>query len=276
MENELSPEEKKAADEINASAAEEKTQLEKIGEDVTGVSALLKSHVEEQEKANAEPAEPEAAFDIHSVSPEDFAKSMTGTKEEKIDYINRLTDSCGLMPQDMIDEDGGRYFSDEMMKSLENATTEVQGFMSATMYAMQEANERTAKKDSLMFQTQIDMAKSIESLAKVVGELSEKIEKSIPTTEITPTTEKSPLPDLDGTATKPVSEQVDLGGKQSKISSEVLSKAVNSAFPGLYGDVEDLKLQAKYADWAARMTPEEAMAAMPEEHRNMVICQIPN
>jgi polyhydroxyalkanoate synthesis regulator phasin len=181
------------------------------------------------------------------------------------------------MPQDMIDEEGGRYFSDDMMKSLEDATTEVQSFMAATMYAMQEANERTAVKDSLMFQTQIDMNKSIEGLTKVVSDLTEKLEKSVSTTEIVPAgEEKNPLPDLDGTATNPVSEQVDLGGGKPTMTSETLSKAVTSAFPGLYGDLEDLKLQAKYADWAARMLPEDALAAMPEDHRNMVLCQIPN
>ncbi len=273
---ELNPEEKTAADEIDASAAEEKTQLEKIGDTVTGVSDLLKSHVEEQEKT--EPSEPEAPFDIHSVTPEVFAKSMSGTKEEKIDFINRLTDSCGLMPQDMIDEDGGRYFSDEMMKSLEDATTEDQAFKASIMYAMQEANERTAKKDALMFQTQVDMAKSIEGLAKVVGELSEKLEKSVSTTEIVPTEDegKSPLPDLDGTSTTPVSEQVDLGGEQPMMTSETLSKAITAAFPGRYGDQDEMLLQAKYADWAGRMTPEDALAAMEEGHRNMVLCQIPN
>lgn len=276
MAEKLSQEEKTAADEIDASAAEEKTQLEQINENVTGVSDLLKSHVEDFEKEKETPAE-EVPFDIKSVTPEDFAKSMGGTKEEKIDYINRLTDSCGLMPQDMIDEDGGRYFSDDMMKSLEEATTEVQSFMAATMYAMQEANERTAKKDSLMFQTQIDMAKSIEGLAKVVSELSEKLEKSVSTTEIVPAgEEKSPLPDLDGTSTTPVSEQVDLGGGQPKMTSETLSKAISLAFPARYSDQEEMALQAKYADWAARMPPEDTLAAMPEVHRNMVLCQIPN
>lgn len=276
MVEELKPEEKTAAGEIDASAAEEKTQLEKIGDTVTGVSDLLKSHVEEQEKAKAEPADQEVPFDIHSVTPEEFAKSMTGTKEEKIDYINRLTDSCDLMPQDMIDEDGGRYFSDEMMKSLEESTTEVQGFMAATMHAMRESNERTAKKDSLMFQIQSDMAKSIEGLTKVVGELSEKLEKSVPTTEITPTDGKSPLPNLDGTATNPISEQVDLGDGKQTLTSETLSKAITAAFPGRYGDHDELLLQAKYSDWASRMVPEDALAAMPEEHRDMVVCRFPN
>ncbi len=114
-------------------------------------------------------------------------------------------------------------------------------------------------------------------MAKVVGELSEKLEKSVPTTEIVPADEgKSPLPDLDGTSTIPVSEQVDLGGGKPTMTSETLSKAISLAFPARYGDQEEALLQAKYADWAGKMPPEDTLAAMPEVHRNMVLCQIPN
>ncbi|MCK5606080.1 hypothetical protein KAR91_29545 [Candidatus Pacearchaeota archaeon] len=276
MAEELKPEEKQAADEIDISAAEGKTQLEQINENVTDVSDMLKSHVENLEKPENPPAEEETPFDIKSVTPEDFAKSIGGTKEERVDFIKRLVDSCNLMPQDMIDEDSGdQFFTDEMIKSMEGETSAVQGFMAGTMFAMQEANERTAKKDSLIFQTMLDMSKSIADLAAVVTEQNEKLEKSMPTTtEIVPSEVENPLPDLDGTSTKPISEQVDLGGEQSTLTPEVMSKAIKMAWPGHYGDIVELKLQNQYIDWLSKMTPEEVLGSMSTQHKDMVVCHI--
>lgn len=276
MAEELNQEEENAAGEIDASAAEGKTQLEQINENVTGVSDMLKSHVEGLEKTEDPPEVSEEPFDIKSVTPEDFAKSIGGTKEEQVDYIKRLVDSCNLMPQDMIDEDSGeQIFTAEMMKSMENETSTVQGFIAGAMYALQESNERTAAKDSLMFQTLLGMSKSLADLTAVVTEQNEKLEKSMPKTEITPADEGSPLPDLEDTATTPLSEQVNLDGMNPVMTSEILTKAVKAAFPGNFSDQAELLLQATYTDWASRMPPEDALAAMPEGHRNMVTCQIP-
>lgn len=276
MAEELTTKEKTAADEIDASAAEGKTQLEQIGDTVTGVSDLLKSHVEGLEKEKDTPAEEVVPFDIKSVTPEDFSKSIGGTKEEKVDFIKRLTDSCSLMPQDMIDEESGdQFFTAEMMKSMEGETSAVQGFMAGTMYAMQEANDRNAAKDALMFQAMIDMSKSVADLTAVVAEQNEKLEKSMPVTEIVPAgEEKSPLPDLDGTSTQPVSEQIDLGGGQPLVTSEVMLKAIKAAWPGNYGDPVELQLQNKYIDWLSRMTPEETLASMEPGHKDMVVTHI--
>lgn len=277
MADELTQEEKDKAATLEAASTEEKSQLEQIGDTVTGVSDLLKSHVDGLEKEKETPPEEEAPFDIKSVTPEEFAKSIGGTKEEKVDYIKRLTDACSLLPQDMIDEiNGERIFTAEMLKSMEDETSAVKGFMEATMYAMQEANDRTAVKDSLMFQTQIDMAKSIEALTAVVTEQNEKLEKSLPVTKIVPAETESPLPDLEGTATQPVSEQVDLGGGQPLMTPEAMSKAIKKTFPGRYGDTVELQLQNKYIDWLSRMTPEDTLASMEPEHRDMVACQLPN
>ncbi len=98
----------------------------------------------------------------------------------------------------------------------------------------------------------------------------------MPKTKITPAEEESPLPDLEDTATNPLSEQINLDGMNPEMTSEILTKAVKAAFPGNFSDQAELLLQATYTDWASRMPPEDALAAMPEGHRNMVICQIPN
>jgi len=277
MSDELTQEEKDAAANLAAESGEEKSQLEMIGENVNSVQDMLKSHVESQQAVEEPHGNPEEPFDISSVTPEDFAKSIGGSKEEQVDYIKRLTDACSLMPQDMIDEESGdQFFTAEMMKSMEGETSVVQGFMAGTMYAMQEANDRIAMKDSLIFQTMIDMSKSIADLTAVVAEQNEKLEKSMPTTEIVPADEGSPLPDLDGTAANPVSEDVNLGGAQSMMTPEVMSKAIKAAFPGRYGDTVELQIQNKYIDWLSRMTPEDTLSAMQPEHRDMVTCQLPN
>ena len=278
MADELTQEEKDKAATLEAASTEEKSQLEQIGDDLTGVSDMLKSHVEGLEKTEDPPAEEEVPFDIKSVTPEDFAKSIGGTKEEKVDYIKRLVDSCNLMPQDMVEEENGdQFFTAEMIKSMEGETSAVQGFIAGTMYALQESNERTAAKDSLIFQTLIGMNKSLADLTAVVTEQNEKLEKSMPVAEIIPVVEeKSPLPDLDGTSTNPVSEQVDLGGGQPMMTPEAMSKAIKAAFPGRYNDTAELQIQNKYIDWLSRMTPEDALASMEPGHRDMVTCQLPN
>ncbi len=272
MAEELNTEEENAAGEINASAAEDKTTIAKIGDQMTGVTNLLNKAIEEGKPAPV--VEPEPAFDINSLTPEDLAKSLgEKTDEEKADFVSRITESLGLNVGDVYDEDGGQYFTPEMMKSLQDATEDDQIFKKSLVAAMDETNARNAKMAEIHIHTLHGMSKSIDALVEANKKLSEKLEKAFPITELVPADggdSDSPLPDLENSSTQPISVQTGSEFEKSVVTPESMIKSITKTWPARFGDPVEAQIQAKYADYVTKYGVEETLGLMSEEHREQI------
>ena len=137
MADELTQEQKDAAAKIDGTAEGEKSQLEKIADNTNSMTELLKSQVEAKEKEGEE-AEKEEDIDYASITAEDMFKSFAG-KEEAQDFIKEFCKYADVQPVDMQHEDGTKLISEEMWKSMQEATDDDMGVKSAIMFSMQEA-----------------------------------------------------------------------------------------------------------------------------------------
>ena len=274
MAEELTQEEKDAAAKINEKAANEKTEMEKIGETLTGVDTLVKSLVEDKEKKeDGDGIEENQEIDFEKIVPEDLAKSFKGDTDKAKEYISKLTEACNIMPQDMTDEDGERFIDDEMLKSLQDSEETGQRYLSGIFHAMQESNERTVKKDAVNMQLLIDLAKSVTGLHGVMGELQKSmvpVEKSVPK-------EENILPLLGESAGQsPLSLQGQGAIEQSTgIDYNQGLSILKKAFPGNFGNIEESAKYEEYVDYTKKNGFEEALNIMSDDDRAVVISCIP-
>lgn len=267
---ELTQEEKDKAAELAAKAQAEKSANEKIAENLSAVTDLLKSAVEKK-TVEKEPEKKEIDFenmDTHEMSVS-LAKSFADDKEKAVEFIKELTEACGLNPQDMVDGDGNEYIDEEMLKSLEESQTKGEKYLAGILYSMQETNSRNAKKDEVIMHTMMNLAKSVIDINATVTELQKSFAK--------PEGDKSggepekkegeiQLPTLD--AGDPISE-IDTAMVKS-ISKADFMKALKKSFPGKHGNTVEQEKYNSYADQANRLDPEMVIGLMDDGDRSVV------
>jgi len=258
---ELTQEEKDKAAKLAEEAGKEKSSLDKIGDQLTGVTELLKSHVEKKVEEQEPETEP---IDFSKVDAAEMAKSFGADLEKAKDFIKELTEACGVNPQEMFSPDGDRFISDEMLKSLQEAETQSEKYLAGIVYSIQETNERNAVKDAVILQTIATLAKSVSDMH---AELQKSMTKENGKEGDTEKDKADPpkgddelkLPTLD--ASDPLSEldtQSNLskgfvrGDLQKSIKSNFFSKSRN--------DAAQLKKYYEYSEIINKFDPEDALA----------------
>lgn len=274
---ELTDEEKKAAKEIDDKAAGEKTSLEKLGDQIGNVEDLIKSQVAEKEADEEGKKEDENVIDWEKVTPEELAKSLVDgeNKDKAKEFITELVESCNILPQDMYSETGEPYIDENMLKSMEESEEAGQKLMSGILYSMQEANAMNAKKDTFQMQLLVDLAKSIVGIHGEMVEMKKSMSKE-EMTVIPGNDDGNALPDLEGTAAKPLSQDEGAVDGSPLYNKGAYMFALKKSFPGLYGNQEDLEKQNKYADYFSRYSVNEAIAMIPAEDANLIKGHLPN
>ena len=117
MADELTQEEKDAAKKLETEAAEEKTTLSGISDQLSGVEDMLKSQTKKEEDP-ANPPEDEIDFEKIKENPEELAKAFTDDPEGQKDFIKKFSDACGIHPRDMYDEEGNQLIDEDMAKAM--------------------------------------------------------------------------------------------------------------------------------------------------------------
>jgi hypothetical protein len=268
---ELTQEEKDKAAELAAKAQTEKSANEKIAENLSAVTDLLKSAVEKKAEEKTEPEKEEIDFenmDTHEKA-ETLAKSFAEDKEKAIEFIKELTEACGLNPQDMVDGEGNEYINEEMLKSLEDSQAKGERYLAGILYSMQETNSRNAKKDEVIMHTMMNLAKAVIDINSAVTELQKSFAKPEEGGEEVEGKEKKEgleLPNLD--SDEPISE-LDTSMKKS-ISKAEFMKALKKSFPGKHGNSRELEKFNEYADQANRLDPEMVIGLMDDGDRSLV------
>lgn len=277
---ELENEEKKAAEEIDKQAKDEKSKLDALGSDISTVKDLLKSHVEKEEEKKKEPEKDEVKIDFSEITPKDLAKSLVDGehKDKAKEFINQLIEDCNILPQD-IHFDGKPYIDEKLMKSMEEAEEGGLSFMKAILYSMQESNERNAKKDEFQMNLLVGLSKSLIGMHDKMVEMEKSISgKGKETTDKKEEKEDElELPDLENAATDPLSKDQGMAKSTTVIDERpAWYAALRKALPGSYGNQEELEKQAKYADWIKRYGVHEASLMIPAEDLSMIRGHLPN
>ena len=266
---ELSPEEQEAADKLKAESKTEKTKIDQIGDDLSGVTEMLKSHVEKTEKAEDDGGgEEEKPIDYSAINPEELAKSLVESddKEKTVDFISRLTEGCNLMPQDMIAEDGEPFVSAEMMKSLEEASDEGKKFLSGILYSMQEANERNSKIAAVNMQLMSTLTKSIQDQNGILSVMEKSF--TAKTVETKTTDAATELPEFTEENSN-TAKSVDVADETpALVHRDVGMRAVKKSF--ISSDPAQYRKQNEYCEKISSVGFETAMNQIPVEDMNII------
>lgn len=265
MADELTQEEKDAAEKLKSAAENDKSKLDKIGDSVNTMTDLLKSQVAAKEVESKEEKKTED-IDYASITPEDMAKSFAD-KDQVVDFIKGLCEYADVQPVDMQNEDGAKLISEEMWKSMQEATDDDMGVKSAIMFSMQEAGERNVHIHSTVLHSLVEFGKGMSALTSEISQLNKSL---VPPAEKTDAEKEAEniekIPDLDGAAGEPKSKH-DLT-KSTEASSVAgtteLIKAINSEFTGSYDTEAQLK-RSKYVSYAQKMSHETALIAIGQD-----------
>ena len=265
MTKELTQEEKDAAAKIDGAAENDKSKLDKIGEGVSAMTDLLKSQVENKEK-KVEDEKKTEDIDYASITPEDMAKSFAD-KEQVVDFIKGLCEYADVQPVDMQHEDGSKLITEEMWKSMEEATGDDMSVKSAIMFSMQEAGERDVHIHSTVLHSLVEFGKGMSALTGEIAQLNKSLAPPAEKTDAEKEAEKiAKIPDLDDAAGEPKSKHdMTKSAEASSIAGTAeLIKAINSEFTGSYDNEAQLK-RSKYVSYAQKMSHETALIAIGQD-----------
>lgn len=224
MAEELTAEEEAKAKELEQGSKVEKTQLEKIGDDVTNLTDMVKSQSGEKEKED--PEKKDEGLDM-KLNAEEMAKSITEAKPEDAGkFIKELMIHCNVGIEDIFDEDGERYFPEEFVKSLKESEDETKQLLNGVIEANKAQHERYAKAFDVMMNLTLGMTKSF---GGVVSELTE-MKKSLVTPDVETETEVD-IPSVGEDAAKgPKSQDTDINATIPRYTVETMVTALNKAF----------------------------------------------
>ncbi len=265
MAEELTQEEKDAAAKINEKAAGDKTQLEKIADNTSATTDFLKSMVKDKEKEAEEDGKKED-IDYASITPEDMAKSFAD-KDEALDFIKGFCEYADVQPVDMQHEDGSKFITEEMWKSMQEATGDDMEVKSAIMFSMAETGERSKQINSTILHSLVEFGKGMSALTAEVAELKKSLAPpSEKTGEEKEAGEIAKIPNLDDAAGEPKSQHdMTKSTDASSVSGTTeLIKAINSEFTGSYDTEAQLK-RSKYVSYAQKMGHETALIAIGQD-----------
>lgn len=241
MADDLTKEEKEAAAKLESASEGEKSQLEKIADNTNSMTELLKSQVEAK-KDEAEVEKKDDDIDYSSITPEDMAKSFAD-KDKAFDFIKGFCEYADVQPVDMQHEDGTKLISEEMWKSMQEATDDDMGVKSAIMFSMQEAGERNVQINSTILHSLVGFGKGLSALTAEVIELKKSLAPPVEKTDAEKEAEKiAAIPNLDDAAGDPKTKDMTKStGADGVIEETMLLKSIDSVFVGSW----DKEAQAK-------------------------------
>ena len=251
--------EKDAAAKIDETTAKEKTGIEGIKDQLSGMENLLKSQVDGKKEPDKEPE-----VNFSEINPEEMAKSF-GEKEDALDFIKKFCEHASVSPEDIIDESGGRYITEEMVKSMADSDEEDSQVKFAILSAMKEGNDRMAQRDAVIMHTLINMSKSVAVLTGVVDEMQKSLKPE----------EKGEgdkgddvkLPELDNAAKGPLS-QSEMTKSVTVPEKPNVMRALKKAFPGNYNNIEEQKKFNEYASLVDKLGVESALETIKEDSKD--------
>lgn len=259
----LTQEEKDAAAKLEADSKNEKTELGKISEGLDNVQELLKSQVEKKE-------DPKEEIDFDAMSPEEIAekmsKSFAGDKDKATDFIARFADYLGVNAQDMFDENGEQFLSDEMRKSLDESTEKGERFMSALLYSQEESTKRAQKSNEVLFGALSIFGKSISGLVDESTKMNETVEEM--KKSMVSGSGDQEIPGLEGNAADPLSKLEHQSGSP-ELDYNTSMNVLQKSFP-IDGTLEEQKAYQIYAGKLDKeISLEQIISEMPMDHQSV-------
>lgn len=262
----MTPEEEKAALELEEGSKNEKSELAKIGEGLGEVQNLLKSQVVKKE-------DPKKEIDFEGMSPEEIAekmsKSFVGSKDAATSFVTAFAEYAGVNAQDMFDENGEQFITDDMRKSLDESAEKGERFMSALLYSQEEATKRAQKTSEVLFNALQIFGKSISGLVGEHTKMNEIVEEMKKSMVVEPKTGDQEIPNMEGEAADPLSK-IEHESGSTTLDYNTQMGVLQKSFP-MDGTIEQQSSYQRYASLVDNEVPfEQIISGMPVYDKQVV------
>lgn len=226
MADELTAEEEAKAKELEKKTNAEKTTLEKIGDDVNGITDMLKS----QTVTEKEPEE-KATIDVDTMTIEDMAKAINDSDDPE-GQIKELIAQCNVGLENLIDTDGERHFDDEMLKSLQDSDEETKMVLNGIILAGKSQADRTAKAIGVMSNLAIGMTKALSAVTVEMTEMKKSFADAPmkEKVELKKDDDDIDVPEVNAAASAPKSKDVSHGDLGPAYTDDQMRLALNKSF----------------------------------------------
>lgn len=242
-----------AGDKRDKEISDMKDEMKRFMNNLTVMESMLKSTQDQLAKKETGEVE-DPPVDFSSIDPEELAEELAKSipdDADRKDYIVKLCEASGVLPQDMHDEDGEPYIGEEMLKSINESEERGSRILQGILYSLQEMNERRSKMDAVQLQMLSHLNKSLTGIYEHMN-----MNKSVSSDENAEGEGDKLIEVGEGVAADPLSDQNSSSNGEKKIDLATFERVLRKSFPGSYGNMDDERKFSEYLDEVKR-TPDD-------------------